>query len=274
MDTDDIVWLANQLRIADDRERRHVESIHILITTAIIASYFTPTAQTLISSKGISRYTDALVGISVLYLSLRLVDITVPIRDLHTFLDWLFGFIAPLGFLTSVLGYLTVVFLTIYEIPATEALLSSVSLSIAIVSVLLSIYQIQYKKSRGTKSSTSLRETAIEFEDYIYENPELIEEGLTWHERDSIGAIRTDFTGTDQQGNTVYGEAKIGSIDRTRISQTILHIIDNIDSGRLLIITNSNPRSSAEDAIQSIEKNISKDISIEIKEVEFDTSVV
>ena len=103
MDTDDVVWLASQLRIVDDRERRHVERIHILITTAIIASYFTPTAQDLISSEGISQYTDLLVSISVLYLSIRLIDTTVPIRDLHSVLDWLFGFIAPLGFLMSVL---------------------------------------------------------------------------------------------------------------------------------------------------------------------------
>jgi len=138
----------------------------------------------------------------------------------------------------------------------------------------LSIYQAQYDSTNEKKKSTSIREKAIRFEDYIYENPEVIEEGLTWNERQSaMSSTRIDFTGTDQQGNTVYGEAKMGPIDRNRISSTLLRIAENINGGRLLIITDSKPRPSAKEAIRSLEQNISEDLSIEIKNIEFDSNL-
>lgn len=266
MNMDDILWVVEELRVSDAEERRHIERIHILLTTAIIASYFTPIAQRMVSIRNIGGYTDSLVVISMIYLSLRLIDITIPLRKLHNKLDLIFGFIAPLGFLLSILGYLGVAFVTAVGIRISSNQAALVAISIVLVSVGLSSIRIRYDSSDPSekKEFGSIIERIAEFENYVYENPNQVESGLTW---DSIemsphrANTRTDLIGTDSNDKKIYGELKLGDINASR-ARNVIDFVDNLgDDGRVLLITNGKVTTTAEELLASK--------SIEVKEIQF-----
>ncbi|MCD2204513.1 hypothetical protein [Halobacterium sp. KA-6] len=105
--------LLDALKISDVEERRHVERIHILVTTAIIASYFTPVARELVKTENIGEYTEGLVILSIVYLALRLIDITIPIQQLDQRLATGLRILSPILFLVAVLLYLLLAFITV-----------------------------------------------------------------------------------------------------------------------------------------------------------------
>ena len=252
LDADDYEIL-EKLRISDDYERRHVERIHILITTVIIASYFTPTLQNLISNENVRTYTDALLVISIIYLVIRLIDITIPVRELNDWLDLAFGFIAPLGFLISVLGYLFSVTVANFEITLTRLQLLVVGIGAVFISFILAIIRTRYKRQQ--KNIWNQIEDEIsnlsEVEEYIANNPEKIQEGLIW-ERTSLGNdMGVDFIGSNNLNNPVGGVVKLRRVDSPLVQKIGGMLQSNQDLDRIILITNQEPTDPAKKALEN-----------------------
>jgi len=271
MDISDIYEIIDEVQVSNSEERRHVERIHVLITTAIIASYFTPIAQSLILTQGIGDYTRYLVVVSVVYLAIRLVDITVPVRELHQILDVSFGVLAPLGFLVSVIGYLVVAFISILEVPITRQESFVLAVCVLLLSVCLAILQWQ----QGTKEEAvenqvkSAISKGIEFEEYILNHPEKIEKGLKWEEEqvNFQPNRRVDFVGSDADGKRVYAEAKLGRLSTARLKESTNLLQSSGNSGRRILITNEPLPASAKNWLAK--SNDSAQYPVEVKQIDF-----
>lgn len=269
MELDDILWVIDELRVSDAEERRHIERIHILLTTAIIASYFSPTAQEVVSTQNIRFYTDSLMFISLIYLVFRLIDVTIPIRNFHKVLDVIFGVFAPLGFLISILGYLALAFIAIFGLNISSAQLAVIAVSVLIISLQLAILKVKHESEEENNKETmdSVFGRAMEFRDFVYRNPERIEDGLEWeyHEKnkDSVHPV-VDLVGKDKEGNQVYGELKLGNIGSNRARRVVDILSEIPDESRALLITNGSLMGSAK-AILDAE-------SIEVKRVQMNLS--
>lgn len=270
MDIDDLLVIAEELRISDADQRRHVENIHIAITTLIIASFVTPAVQDTIQELNIEFHTNILFSVAIVYLAVRLIDTTIPIRRYHNGLDWIFGFIAPLGFLFSVLTYLMFLGVAVFDISISATEASVIVIIAVIVSVGLAALNSKYgeKDTESSVSRQSIQRVVMDFESYVFNNPEVVEPGLSWEAFESReGQILVDLVGRDEDGRIVYGELKLGDIDIQRAS-TVVRQYNSLfgerepDEERFLLITNGE--------ISNFARQIIDEYSIEIKRVDYE----
>lgn len=237
--------IVEKLIVSDDQERRHIERIHILITTLIIASYFTNPFQNFIKINDIKIYSDIITMISIFYLTFRLIDITIPLRDLDRRIFRLFNFFAPVGFLISVLGYLSLTIISILKIKISIIILTVLIASILIFSVLLSLVSIKYEADE--KEQTHMG--GLEYEEYVLDNLDKIESGLEL-ERTPLGnGPYVDFTGSDAFGNKIVVEVKRTLVD-TRVVSQIETIARAESPDRLLIVSDRDATRTAKQRIE------------------------
>ena len=259
MDFDDFLYLADEMNISDDSERRHRDSVHIIVVTAIVASYLNPKTQEIIKASNLETITQHLVILSIGYLAIRLIDTTVPIRKIHQYFEYAFRIIAPLGFLVSILVYLTIVTISISNWQISDSTKNGLLVLSGIVSVLIAIVSITAESDQSKSSAKSIHRHAIDFENYVYENPDLVEEGLEWTEIESDGV---DLVGIDRKGNRVLAELKMGYLSKERlvnIRNMIAHNVSDFD--RLLVITNGEGHATPPSMVA---------FDVEIVEVEYD----
>jgi hypothetical protein len=255
--------LLEYLNVADTEERRHVERIHILVTTAIIASYFTPVARELIKTENIGQYTEFLVGLSIVYLGLRLFDITLPIQEVNQRLATGFQIFSPVLFLFAVICYLFLVFLTVLGV--TVSLPVAGAFAIVVINFISAVAFQSYRNGpildrstqRNTSSDSAVGRVISEvvLGEYVAEHPEEVEEGLTWDQGEwrSPGGVSIDVRGTDRHGSAVYGEIKHGAVTQDRVGP-VLRLFGDVHD-RKFLITNGNvtPRAKEELAEADIE---------------------
>lgn len=261
--------LLDALKISDVEERRHVERIHILVTTAIIASYFTPVARELVKTENIGEYTEGLVILSIVYLALRLIDITIPIQQLDQRLATGLRILSPILFLVAVLLYLLLAFITVAGITISTPV--AAMLAIMLIGIISAMAFESYRNGpvlgqsvyRSTTSDSGVGRliSGVLLGEYVADHPEEIEEGLQWDQLEERvpGGVTADLKGTDKHGTTVYGEVKHGTVTQQHVG-SLLEIFDGI-SERKLLITNGNVLSKAEETLTEAD--------IEIKQIDY-----
>lgn len=270
MDVDDLLAITEELRVSDAEQQRHIESIHIAVTTLIIASFFTPAVQDSINQLGVESHTNVLFVVSVVYLAIRLVDVTIPIRRMSGYADTLFTFIAPLLFVAILITYLTYIAIAVLNVQISTNKATIIAGIGLLISIILST--LNYKSGGGepieSNSYHSTVNKAMDFQQLVFDHPEIIESGLKWVRQESmIGRIAVDLIGEDSDGEVVYGELKFGDLDRRRSEYVVSQYEsligrESADDGRFLLITNGKVSESA--------KRILEDYDIEIVNIDID----
>lgn len=224
------------------QKRRHTESVHIIFASAVVGSFFTQPFQSFIANQNLEHITNIFVSLSIVYVILKLSEITL--RD--TFQPFgttiVFGFLSPILYVVSVFGYLLVVFsevvgfsreLTPNTIILFITLLFVISLPYAVIEFKKHVdvwnYSIKYSNKPG-----------LRFEQLLEKTPSIIEDGLSMSiEQPRIrydnSQIRLDYIGEDSEGNTVLIEAKLGEISANRAQYTAELIDTALSKGEFKI---------------------------------------
>jgi hypothetical protein len=224
------------------QRRRHTENIHIIFASAVVGSFFTQPFQDFISSQGLEYITDIFVSLSVVYIILKLSEITLRDSFQPYGSSVVFGLLSPIIYIVAVFGYLLVVFPEItgvskYLTPSTAVLITVVLIVISIPSALN-----EFKKyiDIWRYSIDNSNDSGERFEKLLNKVPSLIEDGLTITiEQPTIrtddAQLRLDYIGEDAEGNTVLIEAKTGDIFVDRAQYTINLLNNAKKSGRFNI---------------------------------------
>lgn len=248
-------FLNSQLLLSRRKDRRkRVENIQVLVAIGIIGIYFTAPAQTFLSENNLAATMGYfLFGIGT-YLILKLFSITIRSVYEHRVLKLFGEILLPFGFITTVFGYILWVvsqFVTI-SLEITVDVQRSAGIILVVLSPLAVWFAyknyINYQEVELLEEKVEERIKGQEFEEILYSNPDMIEEGLElegWNvvleespefsTRGNQGSLRMiDFIGTDKDGNRVILEAKT-RVDRYNAGAIINQLAPYTDDNRVVV---------------------------------------
>lgn len=221
-----------------DQRRRHTESIHIIFATAVIGSYFTGQFQKFITTQNITFITNIFASLSVVYVILKLGEITLRDSFQPYGSSFIFGFLSPLIYIVAVFGYLLVVVSEMMGLSKFISLELGKTIAIGLVFISIPYALFEFKRYMEIRKYSINKEgsTGEKFEKLIARFPTIVEKGLTVSmEQPTIQSadanIRLDYIGEDNEGNTVLIEAKTGDMSVERAKYTIELINNARNSG-------------------------------------------
>lgn len=208
--------ISEQLRLSRrEEQRKRVENLHVLVAIGIIGIYFTQPAQQIVSNLNIVEVTKLFVGGACLYLLIKITAAAFRSWKNIRIFSVMGEFIAPFLLLLVVYGYLITIFLSLvsisfdFDISVNIEVASLVLVSLIPIAIKYARQRFQeYMANKEKEEKLDERISGRQFEEFVYENPHLIETGLKWTDQETRYDIGVDLIGEDSEGTTVVAEVK------------------------------------------------------------------
>lgn len=230
------------------QRRRHTENIHMIFASVVVGSFFTQPFQEFITTQGLIYSTNIFVSLSVIYIIVKLSEITLR-ESFHSYiLSIIFGFLSPLIYVVAVFGYLIVVFSEIIGFSGyiTIEATRSIIVMLFVISVPYALFEFKKHIDTWKYSIENSNNAGERFEKLLKKVPSIIESGLTLNieqpmVRTGDARLSLDYIGEDAEGNTVLIEAKTGDISAERAQYTVKLVNEarkakNSETDRVIIV--------------------------------------